>query len=130
MDIQENPVKLGNITMKEKLQEKYLGDILSSHGLSDSVKETIKKRDGKIRGAVTSPYRGLPNASFGRLPVCPRHVRVLPHPLPPDQRHDLGGDSRRRPSTCLTEFKTLTDEFSWPFLSLLKEPAFGQRWAC
>ena len=35
MDIKKNPVKMGNIIMKEKLQEKYLGDILSSQGLSD-----------------------------------------------------------------------------------------------
>jgi hypothetical protein len=52
LDIERNPVMLGNITMKEKEQEKYLGDILSSHGLSESVKATIKKRESKIRGAV------------------------------------------------------------------------------
>ena len=52
LDIKKNSVKLGNIIMKEKLQDKYLEDILSSHGLSDSVKETKRKREAKIRGAA------------------------------------------------------------------------------
>ena len=50
--MQESPVLLGNITLKEKLTDKYLGDILNSMGLSASVDSTIKGREAKIRGAV------------------------------------------------------------------------------
>ena len=54
---------LGKIVMKEKLQEKYLGDILDSNGLKESVEATIKAREPKIKGsiyelrALTEDYR-------------------------------------------------------------------------
>ena len=52
LEVQESPVLLGNITLKEKLTDKYLGDILNSMGLSASVDSTIKGREAKIRGAI------------------------------------------------------------------------------
>ena len=47
MDAQESPIILGNITMKEKYTDKYLGDILNSSGLSASVESTVKGREAK-----------------------------------------------------------------------------------
>ena len=41
----------GNFVTKEKYQVKWLGQILSASGLSDSVLQTIISREGKIRGA-------------------------------------------------------------------------------
>ena len=52
MDAQEAPVMLGDIIMKEKDKGKYLGDILSSKGLSASVEATIKEREAKTVGAI------------------------------------------------------------------------------
>ena len=43
---------LGNILINEKLQEKYLADILDRHGLSDSIEATIKAREPKTKGAI------------------------------------------------------------------------------
>ena len=37
----EEPVMLGTSPLEEKQEEKYLGDILSSHGLSESVEATV-----------------------------------------------------------------------------------------
>ena len=36
----------------EKEEEKYLGDILSSQGLSASVRATVKDRTGKVKGSL------------------------------------------------------------------------------
>ena len=52
MEAQEAPVTLGEIIMKEKSTEKYLGDILSCKGLSASVEATIKEREAKTIGAI------------------------------------------------------------------------------
>ena len=52
MEAEEAPVLLGNISVGEKVSEKYLGDILHSQGLSASVKATIQSREGRIRGAI------------------------------------------------------------------------------
>ena len=52
MEAEEDPVLLGNITMNEKMAEKYLGDILHSQGLSASVQATIKAREAKTRGSI------------------------------------------------------------------------------
>ena len=41
----------GNFETKEKNQDKWLGQILSSAGLADSVLQTVISREGKIRGA-------------------------------------------------------------------------------
>ena len=52
LDVQESPVMLGKIELKEKVTEKYLGDVLSSLGQSASVEATIKDREGKIKGSI------------------------------------------------------------------------------
>ena len=41
----------GSFITKEKQQEKWLGQILSSAGLADSVDMTVKAKESKIRGA-------------------------------------------------------------------------------
>ena len=46
-----NPLMCGKFEMKEKKVDKWLGQYLSCEGLADSVSETVKMRDGKVRGA-------------------------------------------------------------------------------
>ena len=43
---------LGKMQINEKQQELYLGDILDSQGLKESVKATIKDRTGKVKGSI------------------------------------------------------------------------------
>ena len=52
MEAEEEPVKLGAYTLQEKTEEKYLGDIFSSEGLSASIDATIKERAAKIKGSI------------------------------------------------------------------------------
>ena len=52
LEAQESPVRLGSIVMKEKIIEKYLGDLLDSRGLSASVESTVKGREAKTIGAI------------------------------------------------------------------------------
>ena len=52
LEIQEEPVMLGESKILEKQEEKYLGDILSSEGLSESVQCTVKDREGKVKGSI------------------------------------------------------------------------------
>ena len=47
-ELKENPLKLCGQKMKHVLKEKYLGDFLSSGGLSDSVHATVAKRKGQV----------------------------------------------------------------------------------
>ena len=51
LELTEKPLVCGNFITKEKPQVKWLGQILSSLGLADSVWQTVKAREGKIRGA-------------------------------------------------------------------------------
>ena len=51
-ETEEDPIMFGDIPLKEKKQEKYLGDILDERGLAASVEETIKSRAGKVRGSI------------------------------------------------------------------------------
>ena len=50
-DLEGNPLMCGNFETELKQKFKWLGQILSSKGLADSVSETILAREGKIRGA-------------------------------------------------------------------------------
>ena len=50
--IKDTPIKLYMEEMKEKAEEKYLGDIIHSGGTSTSVAETVKDRYGKIISGV------------------------------------------------------------------------------
>ena len=51
MELKESPLKCGNFEIKESQVEKWLGQYISAKGLSDSVTQTVKAREGKIRGA-------------------------------------------------------------------------------
>ena len=52
MEAEEEPVILGQMIFKEKQQEKYLGDILDSRGLTQSGEGTIKEREAKVKGSI------------------------------------------------------------------------------
>ena len=52
LEAEEEPVKLGAYTLQEKTEEKYLGDIFSSEGMSASIDATIKERAAKIKGSI------------------------------------------------------------------------------
>ena len=44
METDEEPIMLGKVKLTEKTEEKYLGDVLSSLGLAESVEATVKER--------------------------------------------------------------------------------------
>ena len=46
------PLRFGEFEMKEKEQDVYLGDVLSSRGLAASVEATIAHRMGRIKGSI------------------------------------------------------------------------------
>ena len=50
--VMEEPIRFGVFSTKEKMVEKYLGDMFSSEGLGDSIMETIKDRSGKVKIAM------------------------------------------------------------------------------
>ena len=52
MDTEEDPITLGKVKLGEKKEEKYLGDILSSLGLADSVEASVEERAAKIKGSI------------------------------------------------------------------------------
>ena len=52
LDVEKCPVMLGKVMLEEKLTDKYLGDILSSQGLSASVEASIRDREAKIKGSI------------------------------------------------------------------------------
>ena len=51
-DLEHTPLMFGKFPLKQRVSEKYLGQILHSGGLSDSAKATVEDRSGKIRGAA------------------------------------------------------------------------------
>jgi hypothetical protein len=51
-EVKKNPLMFGNFMCKEKDNDVYLGDVISSQGLEHSVELTVKKRLGLIRGAM------------------------------------------------------------------------------
>ena len=50
--IKENPLMFGDFVLKEKVFDKYLGQILHGGGLESSALATAKERAGKIKGAT------------------------------------------------------------------------------
>ena len=52
MEAEEDPVMLGSKMLLEKSQDKYLGDVFSSQGLSASVEATVKDISPKIKGSI------------------------------------------------------------------------------
>ena len=51
IELEKEPLMCGNFETKLKNQFKWLGQILSSGGLGESVAATVESREGKIRGA-------------------------------------------------------------------------------
>ena len=52
LEAKDAPVMIGEMIVHEKNQEKYLGDILDSRGLVESVEATIKDREAKVKGSI------------------------------------------------------------------------------
>ena len=51
-ELEMTPITFGNFTMKRKLKDKYLGQIIHEDGLEASVAATVEDRAGKFKGAV------------------------------------------------------------------------------
>ena len=51
-ELEQSPLKFGDFMMKEKEQDIYLGDVLSSNGLEASVDATVRYRTGKVKGIM------------------------------------------------------------------------------
>ena len=51
-ELEARPLTCGEFATSEKQVDKWLGQMISSKGLADSVAETVAAREGKIRGAV------------------------------------------------------------------------------
>ena len=49
--LETSPLLCGDFETKEKIEEKWLGQIISSAGLTASVTQTVAKRETKIKGA-------------------------------------------------------------------------------
>ena len=52
LEIQDYPMIFGDFVMKEKISDKYLGQVLHGGGLEESALATAQERAGKIRGAT------------------------------------------------------------------------------
>ena len=51
-DLKEHPLAFGDFVMKERVMEKYLGQMLHSAGLEESALATVQEKAGRIRGAT------------------------------------------------------------------------------
>ena len=51
-DLDQSPLMFGNFPLRQRVSEKYLGQILHSEGLSRSAEATVEERSGRIRGAA------------------------------------------------------------------------------
>ena len=51
-DLENNPLMFGDFLVKERVSDKYLGQVLHSGGLEDSALATVRERSGKIKGAT------------------------------------------------------------------------------
>ena len=51
-EIEEQPLKIGDVQIKESITLTYLGDILHSDGLEASVEATVDERIAKIKGSI------------------------------------------------------------------------------
>ena len=52
MKTDEHSVMLRKAMIREKKEEKYLGDVFSSLGLTESVAATVSERTGKVKGSI------------------------------------------------------------------------------
>ena len=51
-ELEEKPLMCGSVMISMVKYDKWLGDILHCDGLAESVLETIKQREGKVKGAA------------------------------------------------------------------------------
>jgi hypothetical protein len=51
-EIKKNQIKFGKFQIKLKDEDVYLGGVISAQGLKASIVATIRKRAGKVRGAM------------------------------------------------------------------------------
>ena len=51
-DLKERPLMFGDFEVKERVSDKYLGQILHGGGLKESALATAKERAGRIKGAA------------------------------------------------------------------------------
>ena len=51
-ELDKMPLNFGSFKVKQKSQDKYLGQVLHQGGLAQSVKSTIMDRVGKVKGAI------------------------------------------------------------------------------
>ena len=51
-DIKKNPIMFGDFKVKTEDEDVYLGDVISTQGLDASIGATIRKRLGKVKGAM------------------------------------------------------------------------------
>ena len=51
-EMENDPIMCGDVKMKVKSADKWLGQQLSTNGLADSVEATVQAREAKIRGAA------------------------------------------------------------------------------
>ena len=49
--LETNPLMCGDFQTKEKVEDKWLGQIISSSGLAESVAQTVASKENKIKGA-------------------------------------------------------------------------------
>ena len=54
-EISLSPIVCGNFTTKEKVMDKWLGDLFHQGGLAASVEATIEDRESKVKGAFPGP---------------------------------------------------------------------------
>ena len=69
-DIQTNPLVFDTFDIKQRVSDKYLGQILHSDGLEASAAATVKERAGRIRGAtmeIRSIVEEYPMQTIGGL---------------------------------------------------------------
>ena len=50
-ELRRSPLLCGSVETKEKQEDKWLGQMISSAGLADSVAKTVAEKESKIRGA-------------------------------------------------------------------------------
>ena len=130
MEAKNSPIMLGKINMKEKESKKYLGDLLHSEGLSRSVEATIEAREAKLRGsiyelrALTEDFRM--QSVGGCQSALDLYEACITPPCSATPGHGLR--STRRPSRCLTPFRTPLGRFCSPSLLPPKVLACGQLW--
>ena len=106
--LKEKPLMCGDVQIKEANVDKWLGQQMSAAGLADSVMETIKAKEGKVRGAclevaaITEDWRAQATGALMQPLFFGRLAASQPCSLGPG----IGSISRRRLSSDSSKFKT------------------------